>query len=565
MDTLKQYTFLIIFLGLLALTLFAPIASNDYLPNSPDFANHVVSISQAKQALEQGQFPVRVAPELYQQWQYPHYQFYSPLAYLIAGSIHKWIAPDNPFIAYKITLWFALLLAGIYIFRLANLFVKSRGAALLSATLYLLSPILILNISIRGDFTEALATCILPIALYYSIQCHQKPNLINFAATALAWFALATTHLITFVFSSMFVSAFLICLNIRNAISLRNLIYVGVAYSWSWLLAAWFLIPIILLHSELYTDHVLQNPYYKNWLSPLATLLAPAAVSPMPLPGNGKLFFPFYVGIGWPMLLGIGIVIYKRCFESIKKIPTFVTPLLCLFLIALFVAWSPVNFWNYLPEPFAILQFGFRILIQNMWIGVLLCAWALVEFSQNKLDVRHVALGIFLIGIANSSWFLTNQMSSKKITELVQHPALYEWGARAYVVSPLLFPHTNPEKFLTVTQTQRLCHTEKRSLMCQIKLSRNELVQLPLLYYPNMLDIKVDGQSVDYQAIVFDKKITDSRVINPMLTGVELQRGTHVITAQFSGLKWANWISLIAWIVMLCALIGTLAKKRRVD
>jgi len=561
--TFKQHFLLIILFGFLALSLFSPIASNEYLPNSQDFLNHIVSISEAKQALDQGQFPIRVAPDLYQHWQYPHYQFYSPLAYTIAGAIHQWLVPQNPFIAYKITLWLALLLAGIFVFRLTLQFVESRFAALLSATLYLFSPYLMLNIGVRGDFTEALATCLVPLTLYYSIQCHNKPALNMFIATALAWFALATIHLVTFIFSSLFIGIFLICLNVQNNIPLKNLMMVGLAYGFSGLLAAWYWAPIILLQPYLYIHHALANPYYTNWLNPLSTLLSPSAVSPMPLPGNGKLPFPFYVGIGWPILIAVGVVIYKKVCEPTLKMPTFVTPLLFLFIFAFFITWSPVNFWAYIPEYFKSLQFGFRILIQLMWMGALLFGWVIIELFQNKLDIRHIVLGILLIGIANGSWLLTGSSNDKKVADLVQHPALYEWGARAYVISPLLFPHAPyPAHFLSVTQTEHICYSEKSKLTCQISLPQATIIQLPLLYYPNMLTIKVDGQSVHYQPIAATQKIENFTQINPLLASISLSQGTHTITAQFTGLKWANWISLSAWIGLLIALIWARAPNK---
>src|SRR6185437_15679374 len=96
----KKTFLLFIFFGLLALALFSPIASNEYIPDSADFSNHIVNIIQAKQALHEGQFPVRVAPSLYDGWRYPYYQFYSPFVYTLAGAIHYWLTPDNPFIAF---------------------------------------------------------------------------------------------------------------------------------------------------------------------------------------------------------------------------------------------------------------------------------------------------------------------------------------------------------------------------------------------------------------------------------------------------------------------------------
>ena len=50
-----------VFFGFIALSLFSAIASNDYIP-AGDFRTHTAEIISAKLALDEGQFPIRVAP-----------------------------------------------------------------------------------------------------------------------------------------------------------------------------------------------------------------------------------------------------------------------------------------------------------------------------------------------------------------------------------------------------------------------------------------------------------------------------------------------------------------------
>ncbi|OGT56772.1 MAG: hypothetical protein A3F14_04445 [Gammaproteobacteria bacterium RIFCSPHIGHO2_12_FULL_43_28] len=556
--TVKRQMLLLIYFSVLSISLLSPIASNQYIPNSPDYAFHLVLISQAKEALANGQsFPLRIAPDLYQGFGYPIYQFYSPLVYNVVGALHKLVIPSNPWIAFKLSLWFGLVFAGVFVYRLVHRFVHSASASLLSATLYLMSPLLLVNMGARGDLSESIAICILPCVLYFSVQYHHKPSLNLFILTSLAWFSLATTHLITFIFSSLFIGVFLITLNIQMQLPLRRLAELGLAYAFAWLLALWYLAPVILLPPYLYTHYILNNPYTAGWLSPLSTLLTPSAASPMPLPGNGKLYFPFYVGLGWPMLLGIGYAIYKKILDNQVKVPVFVTPLLFLIFIAFFAAWSPINFWLFLPESFGVLQFGFRLIIQMMWMGAILFAWGINDLFQHQLDARHVAIGILLIAIANSSWIMTNQESRITLENLIERPQLSEWGTRSYVINPstVLYDKNTTLNLLPVKETVHFCHREKAIIVCQIAISKKTTdVQLPVLYYPNMLNIKVNGKTSAYQPFPYHNETKNYFIINPMLVTLKLAPGNYEITSRFVGFALANEISLFAWSIFVLLL-----------
>jgi hypothetical protein len=69
--------------GVVAISLLAPMASNEILPAAVDHGNHVAMIIQGRMALEEGQFPLRVAPWQHNSWRYPLYQFYSPFVYTV--------------------------------------------------------------------------------------------------------------------------------------------------------------------------------------------------------------------------------------------------------------------------------------------------------------------------------------------------------------------------------------------------------------------------------------------------------------------------------------------------
>src|SRR5260370_5716595 len=73
-----------------ALAMMSPLAYSE-MPESQgqDLANHVAGIVEAKNALGEGQFPIRVAPRQNDGTRYPLFQYYGHLPYLPGGLLHR--------------------------------------------------------------------------------------------------------------------------------------------------------------------------------------------------------------------------------------------------------------------------------------------------------------------------------------------------------------------------------------------------------------------------------------------------------------------------------------------
>ena len=69
------------------------------------------------------------------------------------------------------------------------------------------APYFLVNILARGAWTEALGQGILPVVLYYNFRCYSSPGVKNIPALAISYFILATTHLISFIYSGIFIGA----------------------------------------------------------------------------------------------------------------------------------------------------------------------------------------------------------------------------------------------------------------------------------------------------------------------------------------------------------------------
>ncbi len=78
-----------------------------------------------------------------------------------------------------------------------------------------------------------------------------------------------------------------------------------------------------------------------------------------------------------------------------------------------------------------------------------------------------------------------------------------------------------------------------------VKNDKQSVVELPIFYYPGMMNIKVNGHSVDYF------NVGDKVAIN-------LPAGENRVEFRFEGKQWANYMSLIALLLYSCIILSQL-------
>lgn len=662
----KQHFYVVFVFAIIALALLAPLASNTYILSlPPDFANHTGAVVQAKQAIREGQFPLRVAPWQFNQLRYPLYQFYANSPYTIAGFVNY--LGVNPFASLKITLWLALMLGGIYMYRMAFLLCRSSVVALFAGVVYIGAPYFITNIIWRGAFAEAAAQGIVPMALFYTYQIYnEKYRTKTFCLAALSWFLLVTSHIITFAYTAMFISLFIFLLFLKDCKKWKTMLISGLAIVSGMVLALWFLAPILLLQKVLQISNSLTNPFTTNWLTSLASLFSIRAAPPL----QDAAVYSIPCAIGLPIVMSVGIILCSPRIKSFKLDDTMrklVIPLFVLFVLAFFMVWSPFDFWKFLPQVTHVAQFSYRLLTQVMWIGALLFVFAVYGIFGGNLNSRRAAVGIFLLCLSSGYWlhfkgnhgaihvdkiiespsagvsdyFFKSELVPNFGTDLsllssvrsddgwlvfnkkinIPYDFVYKnpdikiqlygkipkstvtWPIKASVkinggivvskefksglvfwkfpvrkfirpnqygsfelefavdkpfVPALLEPTSTDHRalainvdsieFVDVNSKNKIlfannCKQNGNRKECIVKVdSLTSWVQFPQLYYPKLLDVRVDGKSVKYYPIGYNDKI---------LTAVKLDRGNYNVSIDFRGLFWANWIGASAWLILI--------------
>jgi hypothetical protein len=428
-------------LGLIALAWMAPMASERIIFSVNDHTSHIGYIVQAKMALEEGQFPLRVAPLENYGFRYPGFQFYSQIPYLGGAIIYKFLTPINPYTAYKILLWSSLWLGGIFIYRLSFFFSRSQIASILGGVAYMSAPYFLNNVHARGAFTEAIAQGILAIVLFYVIKTFYQPNYYNLLLASLAWTSLALTHIITFVYTTIFIVLFGGIFLLKNRVyhQPKRITYIGLSYIWAWFLSLYFLAPVALESANLGIRKQVEssNPFYTASITPLANLLSPEALPHEPTELGIAPTYGFHPAVGWILLTSFGIVIYykfsKRSIpRRLQRYSPWIIPLISIFLLAFFLTWSPIDIWSVLPRQLWVTQFTFRFLTHVTWSGALLTSIAVIFIFRHRLNSRHLILGILIIVIASRPW-LPAPRGTVTVEQLLKEPLFRYSGALDYL------------------------------------------------------------------------------------------------------------------------------------
>ncbi len=429
-------------LAIIAIAFMSPMASQRVIFSVNDHLSHIGYIVQARMALEEGQFPIRVAPLEAYGMRYAGFQFYSQLPYTLGGIIYKFITPQNPYSAYKIMLWLALWMGGLFIYRLGLSLTRSQVAAVLAGVSYMSAPYFLNNIHARGAFTEAIAQGILPIVLFYIFQIYTTSKKRYIFLSAIAWFALATTHIITFIYSTIFIAIFSVILLLKSKLinwPKQRIFLIIISYFLGWLLALYFLAPVALGSENLPIRRQINviNPFDTRWMTPLANLISPTSMPSEPTETGIAPTYGLHPAVGWIFLAAWGIVVYyyfsgQSFPPRLQRIRPFVISLLSVFLIAFFLTWSPINIWAILPKQLWVTQFTFRILTHVMWTGALLTPLAIILIFRERLDRRHLILGILIIVIISRPW-LPIPKGTVTVDELKKEPLFRYSGALDYL------------------------------------------------------------------------------------------------------------------------------------
>ena len=540
----------------LAVAALSPLAYRE-LPESPAFdcANHTSGIIEARNALKEGQFPIRVAPHQVDGTRYPVFQYYGNFPYTAGGLIYL-LTGASPYTAFRAVLLLGLLTGSYFTYRCSWRFSRRWGPSVLAGAVFCLAPYLLTDIHARFAYPEVVSFCLLPPVFYFSLRAFHTRRASAVLGGAVTWALLALSHNITYFYASfLFAVYFATFLGWRRR-AWQRLARVGVAHLLGFLLAAWYLVPQAMTLSSLAISASPSCVSRMRWLTSLPILLAPTMVLPAPYP-EPMPHPSFGLQIGWPILGAVllaGSFAFARGGRATAE-RLFVRRVVVVFGLAFFLVWSPVDFWPYVPKVFHFLQFTYRLLMFTTLWGAVLVGYALKHLLPEGFRLPHFCLGMGLLGVFAGP-YLPSPRTATQVTLAgeVSSPNMGRGGAAtAYRLGvadllntyrPLTAPETG-NAVIDLSRSRRQTHVG-RVTTCWHRSPLPCVIQLPVLYYPRMIQVKADGKRIGYGSL-------DGYL------AVRVPEGDHRIDVRFVGIEWANRVSALAWAVVLCGLLAPAA------
>jgi hypothetical protein len=384
----------------LALAMMAPLAP-EALPamGADDTANHISGVIEARNALAEGQFPIRVPPHQNHQERYPLYQFYGNFPYTACGAVYL-IVPANPYDVWKGFLVVCLVGGAFFTYRLGRTLTRQALPGVAAGVVFVTAPYLLTDIHGRSAFTELVSLTLLPAVFYFTWRAFAGRGGAAVLGCGIAWALLALTHNVTFLYASLLVGLFFLSFLGPWRRLPRRWLGVGAGYGLGLLLCAWYLAAQQAMVPNL-CQNLLGPVGHCRWLTPLGVLLAPSPALPDHVPSL-YIFNPEHFGlqIGWPILAAAALALsgLRQARSHFGGRRAVLARLLALFALAALLVWTPVDFWPYIPGPLAYVQFSYRLLMFVVLFGSVLAAYALVLGLEGRMRPIHLAVVVIAAG-----------------------------------------------------------------------------------------------------------------------------------------------------------------------
>ena len=534
-------------------------------------------VSEGRNALNEGQFPIRVAPRQWERMRFPLFQYYGNLPFTVTGALAV-VTGGNPYAAWKIATLLTFLVGGLGAEALAYLLTRHRGASVLAAAVFLLAPYQFTDVNGRGAFSEQVALNLLPAAIFFTYRTLLSTRPKYVLACAVAWTLIGLTHNIAYVYGVLLAGALFLSylrLDRRSALRLGRLAAAGAIQA---LLLLWYFVPQLATLKSIVIGRQPIDPYHYSDLSPLYVLLSPKlSATPAAATARG-----LGLQVGWPILLGAAFAIAAIPLGRSSRFTRAAgARLAVLFALAFFIAWSPFDFWRHLPMTLWFVQFPYRLLMLVTLFGAMLTGIALSAWFPGQLRWRWASIILVLLAIStipfippdDKLWplFVEHQTTDPYIgaTPLDAYlltPAVAEQSSwlRAdsgrvdwqYILESVPAQQNDPgleNGRISVAADKR--HVRfGRVVRYDLSARSPTLLEMPVLYYPRVLDVRDNGQSIKYGNVGH-------------YLAVKLQPGSHRVTVRYVGIRWANAVSAAAWgalgVIAAAALGKSLARRWR--
>lgn len=533
-----------------------PYRTSKFRP-AGDLTNVMALSIEAERAWREGQFPIRVGPDMQNHQGYAVFQYYGNFPYSVMGGMTAFLGID-PYTGWKLMTLASFLAAGYFTMRFSLWLCGNFRASVVAGAVFLCAPYLMTDIHARGAFAEMLAFNLMPAAFYSTARTISSRRWNYICWCAISWTIIGLTHNITYLYGATFGALFFLPFPFFGKVVRRfgRLLLAAIAHA---LMILWYVlpqfrtIPLLNLHSA-------SNPFGSANLTLLRILLAPVLTNTP----EGASTPTLGLQVGWPILAGVllALIGFFRFGQRRLRWVSHLWLVLC-FAAAFFGVWSPVDFWVHVPSVYYFIQFTYRMLVFVVVFGSALTAIGLARVFPRRVPNWAWVLALAGAGLAVSSYVPRgHSVIPDFVNSLYANPmneGLTEYLPSADVMRKTSVSDADPK---TVHWADHLAQLDEHppgpgrrpriglplklvqyggKIRCDYTATEPVWLDLPVLDYPGMLDVQDNHRRVPY----FN---------SGLYVSIPVAAGGHHITVKFVGVRWANVVSLIA----VLAVIGVL-------
>lgn len=463
--------------------------------NSQYFTVHdntqVARLSEFAFNLKNGIIPPRVAPHFSFNQSIPVFNFYAPFSYWIGGILSIFISPA---VALKLLFLGGLLLSFFTMFLLiSSLF--SFWAGILSASVYVSSLWMAVEIFVRGNVGEVWFMALFPLALFFIFHRHYQKSALFFFLGSLVISATLTVHnVLSLVSLTIFMVSIFLVKNKKRAMLM--LIF-------GFLLSCTFLVPALLEGNLTYANTIASKTNYADHFLCTWQLWRASAWS-YGGSGIGCMNDDMSFQLGKPhIILGVlGLLIFFYELLIQKKRDNLIVISFFIFFVGIFSTFLTLPYskpiWDLLSPVMRVFQFPWRFLPFSLFFLSYFAAYIITFIKKLEIKIGVVTLLSFTL------IFLSHKFFSKPWKyNLYEYSAMflsdkYIQKKAAYEI-PEYFPRVGDYKTWRLYEskeigfyTNRLVYKVNKPFYKEIKIDQNQII-LPIHYYP-FWEITIDGK-----------------------------------------------------------------------
>jgi len=527
------------------------------VPLTHDGESHLARLANFYIAVKDGHIPPRWAANLNYKFGYPAFNFYYPLPYIIALPFYLVFGSFE--IAYKISVFLALLIAGIFMYKLLLRWLR-ESSALAGSILYIASPPFILQIFVRGAYGEIFAWALFPVCFYFlhSVLDNLKHNQLksyNFAGLVGSLALLVLAHNMLFLFISSFLLAYCLfyllrsddCRKYLNTLIAFILIVLGV------LISAYFLLPMIYENKFTNATDVAQSHYYYRHFIIFLQLINSEWGYGNSVEGLAD-GMSFQLGIVPIVLLILGFLhtvkktmLARAKILKSKNLTLIVFLILCLLISIYLMLEQSLWIWQ-LIKPLKLVQYPWRLLIISSFSLSILTAFAWQEIKNKK--VRILILAGVIINIL--TFARPQSILHKSKFEYLEFPFTTSVNHELLTSQFNMYENMDYEeklKDLTGNAQFEIIKWKTHQHEYIVKTKQDTVIIEHLMYFPGW-ESYIDAQKINAHYQLQDY---------PGVYAYAVSKGEHRVISRFENLTYArmigSYISIIALITTVTVYI----------